>query len=54
MIHNLLSSNEIADILNNPIVQTNKDKLSTQSKADFSIELPDAIKTKLEPVLALI
>ena len=48
MIHNLLSSNEIADILNNPIVQTNKDKLSTQSKADFSIELPDAIKTKLE------
>ena len=48
MIHNLLSSNEIADILNNPIVQTNKDKLSTQPKADFSIELPDAIKTKLE------
>jgi hypothetical protein len=48
MIHNLLSSNEIADILNNPIVQINKDKLSTQSKADFSIELPDAIKTKLE------
>jgi hypothetical protein len=48
MIHNVLSSNEIADILNNPIVQTNKDKLSTQSKADFSIELPDAIKTKLE------
>lgn len=48
MIHNVLSSNEIADILNNPIVQTNKDKLSTQPKADFSIELPDAIKTKLE------
>lgn len=48
MIHNVLSSNEIADLLNNPIVQTNKDKLSTQSKSDFSIELPDAIKTKLE------
>lgn len=48
MIHNVLSSNEIADILNNPIVKTNKDKLSTQTKADFSIELPDAIKTKLE------
>ena len=29
-------------------MQTNKDKLSTQPKADFSIELPDAIKTKLE------
>jgi hypothetical protein len=48
MIHNLLSSNEITEILNNPIVQTNKDKLSTQPKVDFSIELPDAIKTKLE------
>ena len=48
MIHNVLSSNEIADILNAPIVKTNKDKLSTQTKADFSIELPDAIKTKLE------
>ena len=53
MIHNLLSSNEIADILNNPIVQTNKDKLLTQSKADFSIELPDAIKTKLETGLGI-
>ena len=48
MIHNLLSSNEIADILNNPIVKTNKDKLSTHPKVDFSIELPDVIKTKLE------
>jgi hypothetical protein len=34
--------------LNNPIVQTNKDKLSTQQKVDFSIQLPDAIKDKLE------
>jgi len=48
MIHNLLSSNEITEILNNPVVQTNKDKLSAQQKVDFSIELPDAIKTKLE------
>jgi hypothetical protein len=48
MIHNLLSSNEITEILNNPIVQTNKDKLSTQQKVDFSIQLPDAIKDKLE------
>ncbi len=48
MIHNLLSSNEIAEILNNPIVQTNKEKLSTLDKVDFSIQLPDAIKDKLE------
>jgi len=48
MIHNLLSSNEITEILNNPIVQTNKDKLSTQQKVDFSIQLPVAIKDKLE------
>ena len=32
MIHNLLSSNEITEILNNPIVITNKDKLSEQQK----------------------
>jgi hypothetical protein len=48
MIPNLLSSNEIAEILNNPIVQTNKEKLSTLDKVDFSIQLPDAIKAKLE------
>jgi hypothetical protein len=48
MIHNLLSPNEIAEILNNPLVQTNKDKLSTLYKVDFSIQLPDAIKAKLE------
>jgi hypothetical protein len=48
MIHNLLSSNEITEILNNPIVITNKDKLSEQQKVDFSIQLPDAIKDKLE------
>lgn len=48
MIHNLLSSNEIAEILNNPIVQTNKEKLSTLDKVDFSIQLPNAIKDKLE------
>jgi len=48
MIHNLLSHNEIADILNNPIVKSNKEKLSTQHKVDFSIQLPDTIKNKLE------
>ena len=48
MISNLLSPNEIAEILNNPIVNSNKDKLSTLDKVDFSIQLPDAIKNKLE------
>jgi hypothetical protein len=48
MIHNLLSPNEIADILNNPIVKSNKETLSTQKKVDFSIQLSDTIKNKLE------
>lgn len=48
MIHNVLSSNEIRDILNNPIVEFNKEKLSTLQKVDFSIQLSDAIKNKLE------
>ena len=48
MIHNLLSSIEIADILNDPIVQTNKEKLSTVEKVDFSIDVTDEIKNKLE------
>jgi hypothetical protein len=48
MIHNLLSPNEIADILNNDLVITNKAKLSSQSKVDFFIELPVEIKAKLE------
>lgn len=48
MIHNLLSSSEIADILNNHTVITNKAKLSSQPKVDFFIELPLEIKAKLE------
>jgi hypothetical protein len=48
MIHNLLSYTEIADILNNHIVITNKDKLSSQNKVDFSIVLPVEIKAKIE------
>ena len=48
MIHNLLSSIDIADILNDPIVQTNKEKLSTVEKVDFSIDSTDEIKNKLE------
>jgi hypothetical protein len=53
MIHNLLSSNEIAEILTNPIVQSNKEQLSTLQQVDFSIQLPDAIKTKLETGLGI-
>ena len=48
MIHNLLSPNEISDMLNNPIVESNKEKLSTLQKVDFSIQLSDTIKNKLE------
>jgi len=48
MISNLLSSNEIADIVNDPVVQSNKEKLSTLDKVDFSIQLSDEIKHKLE------
>jgi len=46
MIHNLLSSSEIADILNNDLVITNKAKLSSQPKVDFCIELPVEIKSE--------
>ncbi len=53
MISNLLLPNEIADILNNPIVQSNKEQLSTLQQVDFSIQLPDAIKTKLETGLGI-
>jgi hypothetical protein len=48
MIHNLLSSSEIADILNNHTIITNKAKLSSQPKVDFFIELSVEIKAKLE------
>lgn len=48
MIHNILSHNEINDILNNSIVQSNKENLSNLKQVDFNIELTDAIKNKLE------
>ena len=48
-IHNILSSEEIEDLLNNSDVKTNKEKLSdTQTSINFSIDLPDNIKTILE------
>jgi len=48
MIQNLLSTNEINTILNNSIVQSNKEKLSNLKQVDFDIELTDTIKNKLE------
>jgi hypothetical protein len=48
MISNILSANEIVDIVNDPIVQENKEKLSALDKVDFSIILTDELKNKLE------
>jgi len=48
MIHNLLSSSEIADILNDPTVQSYKEKVQALLKVDFSIQVSDEIKNKLE------
>ena len=53
MINNILSSSEIAEIVNNPIIEINREKLSTQQTVDFSIELSDIIKNKLETGLAI-
>jgi hypothetical protein len=50
---NILSPDEIADILNSATVSANKEKLSAQHKVDFSIELSESIKTKLGSALAL-
>jgi len=48
MISNILLPTEIEDIINNPIVKSNQDKLSTLQKVDFSIQISDEIKSKLE------
>ena len=48
MIRNLLSSNEIAEILNDPTVQSYKEKVQALLKVDFSIQVSDEIKNKLE------
>jgi hypothetical protein len=54
MIYNILSSSEITDIMNNPIVKTNKALLSdTQKVVRFSIPLVSSIKTKLEKSLSI-
>ena len=54
MIHNILSSNEINELLNDPIVKVLKEGLSeTQPVVKFSISVPDIIKAKLENSLSI-
>lgn len=50
----ILSSNEITELVNNPIVKSEKQNLSeTQKEVKFSIPLLDALKTKLENSLSI-
>lgn len=53
MISNLLSPIEIADIVNDPIVKINQEKLSTHDKVDFSIPLSDDVVAKLTAAFAI-
>lgn len=54
MINNILSPNEIFDIINDPIVKKEKEGLSdAQREVKFSISLPDAIKTKIGNSLSI-
>ena len=51
---NVLSHDEITEILSDPIVQTNRDSLSDmQNVVKFTLSLPDSIKTKLENSLSI-
>ena len=54
MMHDILSSNEIADILNDPIVKTNKANLSDAHKVvKFEFPLADDMRAKLENRLSI-
>lgn len=54
MMHDILSSNEIADILNDPIVKTNKANLSdVQKVVKFEFPLADDMRSKLENRLSI-
>jgi hypothetical protein len=51
---NVLSPEEITELLSDPIVQTNRDSLSdTQKVVKFTLSLPGSIKTKLENSLSI-
>jgi len=48
MASTILSSTEINELLNHPIVQKEKENLSeTNKEVKFEIALPDIIKTKI-------
>lgn len=54
MMHNVLSSNEISDILNDPIVKTHKANLSDAQKVvKFSFPLSDDMRNKLSNRLSM-
>lgn len=54
MMHNILSSSEISDILNHPIVKTNKANLSDAQKVvRFSFPLSDEMRNKLSNRLSV-
>ena len=54
-MHNVLSSNEISDILNDPIVKTNKANLSDAQKVvKFSFPLSDDMRNKLSNRLSML
>lgn len=54
MMHNILSFNEITDIVNDPIVKTNKANLSdAQTVVKFSFPLADDIRAKLASRLSI-
>jgi len=54
MMHSVLSSNEISDILNDPIVKTTKANLSDAQKVvKFSFPLSDDMRNKLSNRLAM-
>jgi hypothetical protein len=53
-MHNVLSSNEISDILNDSIVKRNKANLSVAQKVvKFSFPLSDDMRNKLSTRLAM-
>jgi len=54
MMHNILSSSEISDILNHPIVKSNKARLSNAQKVvRFSFPLSDEMRNKLSNRLSV-
>ena len=54
MASTILSSTEIIELLNHPIIQKERESLSdTNKEVKFEISLPDIIKTKIENSLSI-